>query len=286
MRLPEIKLSRRRFLFLSTQGALGAYAFLAEPRWFRTASYFLQSSKWPKDAKPLHIAFASDFHVGCPSVSLKVLQRVVDDLNSLKADIIVMGGDFLIKGVLLGLYVPPAPIGEVLSALKAPLGVYSVLGNHDWWDDGPGMWQALEKAGISVLENSALKIKKDGFDIWVAGMADDTTRHPDYAKTMAMVKDDAPVIMLAHDPANFMDVDHRPVVTLCGHTHGGQVTIPYVSPVVIPGRAPLKYAYGHVREERRDLIVTGGIGTSILPARFGRRPEIVSIKISHENMEA
>lgn len=205
----------------------------------------------------------------------------------MNADIIVLGGDYLIQGVLLGLYIPPAPIGEVLAGLKAPLGVYSVLGNHDWWKDGPGMWTALEKAGISVLENSAVKVRKDGFDFWVAGLADDTTRDPDYAKAMADVKDDAPVLMLAHDPANFMDVDGRPVVTLCGHTHGGQVTIPYVSPIVIPGRAPLKYAYGHVQEQGRDLIVTGGIGTSILPVRFGRRPEIVSLKISHPDyMEA
>ena len=71
----------------------------------------------------------------------------------------------------------------------------------------------------------------------------------------------------------------RPVVTICGHTHGGQVVVPYVTPITIPGRAPLKYAYGHIQEEGRDLIVSSGIGTSMLPVRFGRRPEILEITI-------
>lgn len=277
-----MNISRRNFIKYSASGFLGGYAFLIETRWLRIKGYNLPTLKWPKSAKPLRIAYAADMHVGCPSVRLKDLSNIVLDINSLNADIIMLGGDFLMRTVLLGTYIKPQPIAEILKDLKAPLGVFSVLGNHDWWNDGVGMWNALEEAGIGVLENSALNISKDGHDFWVAGMADDMTRDPDYTKTMSAVRDDAPVILLAHDPASFMDVDQRPVVTLCGHTHGGQVTIPFVTPIYIPGRAPLKYAYGHIQEDGRDLIVTGGIGTSLLPVRFGRRPEILFLTISSD----
>lgn len=215
------------------------------------------------------------------------IAAIVTRLNALEADIILLGGDFLIQGVLFGAVMPPDEIAGLLAPLSAPLGVYSVLGNHDWMGDGPGMWRGLEKAGITVLENASVHIEKDGHNFHVVGMADDSKRTPDYAKTMqAAQDDDLPVILLAHDPASFLEIDDRPVVTLCGHTHGGQVTIPYISPIVIPGRAPLKYAYGHIQEGGRDMIVTGGIGTSILPVRFGRRPEIVLIEISSQTEEA
>lgn len=274
-----MKISRRDFIKYSVAVPLGLYSFLIETRWLRTQHYILASPKWPNTAKPLKIAYAADMHVGCPSVNERDLRQIVNELNALNADVIMLGGDFLIRTVLLGTYVKPEPIADILKNLKAPLGVYSVLGNHDWWNDGAGMWKALENVNIRVLENSAVKIEKQGHSYWIAGMADDMTRKPDYEKTMAFVTDDAPVIMLAHDPASFMEIDQRPVVTICGHTHGGQVTIPYVTPIVIPGRAPLRYAYGHIHEEGRDLIVSGGIGTSILPVRFGRRPEIVSITL-------
>lgn len=275
-----MKIGRRQFLSLLGLGAAGGgYSFLIEPSWLRVREYTIRTPKWPKDAKPLRIAFASDFHVGCPSVGLEEMAHIVEKINALKADIIFLGGDYLIQGVLLGRYIQPAPIAEALSKLKAPLGVFSVLGNHDWWKDGDGMWKALERAGINVLENNAIKISNEDFSFWIAGIADDTTRKPDYTQTMTFIKDQSPIIMLAHDPASFLDVDDRPVLTLCGHTHGGQITIPYISPIVIPGRAPLKYAYGHIEENGRDMIVTSGIGTSILPVRFGRRPEIVSINL-------
>ncbi len=278
-----MKISRRKFLGFSAAGAMlggGAYSFLIEPGWLRVRHYDLISPKWPSEAKPLRIAFASDIHGGCPSMGAEQIRYIVQKINALSADIILLGGDYLIAGVLLGKYMPPDAIGEILADLKAPLGVYSVLGNHDWVKDGEGMRRALEAGGIGVLENSAIKINQNGHDFWLAGMADDSTRDPDFGKTMSAVTDLAPVIMLAHDPASFLDVDQRPAVTLCGHTHGGQVVIPYISPIIIPGRAPMKYAYGHVQENGRDLIVTSGIGTSVLPVRFGRRPEIVTLTIS------
>ncbi|TIP78779.1 MAG: metallophosphoesterase, partial [Mesorhizobium sp.] len=187
-----------------------------------------------------------------------------------------------------------------LSGLKAPLGVWSILGNHDWWEDlsaqkagfGPTVARrALERAGIPVLENDAVRLEKDGHNFWVAGLADQLALRPgkawgrsgfkgldDLHGTLARVSDTAPVILLAHEPDIFPKVPSRISLTLSGHTHGGQVRLFGYSPVV-PSRFGNRFAYGHVVEENRNLIVSGGLGFSILPVRFGMRPEILSIEL-------
>ncbi|TIT29708.1 MAG: metallophosphoesterase, partial [Mesorhizobium sp.] len=178
--------------------------------------------------------------------------------------------------------------------------VWSILGNHDWWEDlsaqkaglGPTVARrALESAGIPVLENDAVRLEKDGHGFWVAGLADQLALRPgkawgrsgfkgldDLHGTLAKVSDKAPVILLAHEPDIFPKVPSRISLTLSGHTHGGQVRLLGYSPVV-PSRFGNRFAYGHVVEESRNLIVSGGLGFSILPVRFGVRPEILSIEL-------
>lgn len=281
-------MTRREFILnlfnysLLAAAGLGGYSFAIEPNWIRQVNYDFPTLKWPSGHAPLKIAIAADLHVGCPSINLKRLRGVVSRLNALKPDVTLLLGDFLIGGVALGKYVRPEPIGEALSFLKARYGVYSVLGNHDWWKDGQGMWNALDHAGIKVLENDAILVKRPdqkGQNFWIAGLADDTTRTPDIPATLSKITDDQPVVMISHDPAPFMDMPTRPVVTLAGHTHGGQVAMPFFGPLIIPGRAPRKYAYGHIIEEGRELIVSSGVGTSILPVRFNMLPEILSLTI-------
>lgn len=281
------KISRRKFILntfyagISTCAGLAGYSFFVEPNWLRVTEYTLKSHKWPNGKPPLKIAVIADLHVGCPSVNLATLKTIVDKTNTLNADCILILGDYLISVVLLGKKIKPEPIAEILAGLKAPLGVYSVLGNHDWWEDGQGMWNALERVGIKVLENDALPVKRAEGDIfWIAGLADDTTRTPDIHATLQKIETDDPVILMTHDPATFVKSSERPVVTLAGHTHGGQIAPPFWGPIVIPGRAPIKYAYGHIVENNCDLIVSCGIGTSILPVRFNRRPELIHLTIS------
>ncbi len=277
--------SRRQFLGMSALGAaalsfgVGGYAVGVEPFWHTVRTHTIKTAKWPKGKPPITIAFATDFHVGCPSVPLESVPRIVESINAVGADVILLGGDYLISDVVMGSQVPADKIGAALTGLKAKMGVYSVLGNHDWFRYGKEMWKALENAGIKVLENKAVAVKAGDQSFWVAGMADDSTRKPDYKKTIRSVKNNDPVVMLAHDPGSFLDIGDRPCLTLCGHTHGGQLVVPLVGPLMIPGRAPLKYAYGYINEGGREMIVSGGLGTSKFPVRFGRRPEILKITI-------
>lgn len=284
-------MNRRKFIKMSASfagaGAVaaaggGAYAGIIEPNRLLKTHYDLASAKWPQDCAPLRVAIATDIHAGCPSVGLNRVEEIVDVLNQQNADVILLLGDYLINEVMFGKYVPPVPVAQALRGLKAPQGVYAVLGNHDWRRDGMGMWRALEGAGIAVLENDALSVSRgknlsDKF--WIAGLADDTTRKPDWGRALEGVTDDRPTIMMMHDPGTFLDKSQRPALALAGHTHGGQVRLPFLEAGRGSGRAPLRYVYGHVVEDGCDMIVSSGIGTSRYPIRFNAPPEIVTLNI-------
>ena len=178
-----------------------------------------------------------------------------------------------------GTFVEPEPIAEELRALRAPLGVYAVLGNHDWWFDGGRVARALGGAGLKVLENEAVKVESSGRAFWLGGVADLWTRRPDVPGTLRQVTSDDPVVLFTHNPDIFPDVPARVSLTVAGHTHGGQVNLPLVGRPVVPSRFGQRYAMGHVVEGGRHLFVSGGVGTSIIPVRFRVPPEIVILKL-------
>jgi len=277
---------RREFLggiFAEAASQFGVYGLGPEPFPLRHKIYDLASKKWPQTHAPLNIAIATDLHVGSPSVTLEKLEQVVERLNALKADVILLPGDFQVSNELLSRHVPAEPIAKRLGKLKAKYGVFAVLGNHDWYEDGLVLQKHLQLNDIHVLENDALKIRRPDFpgqDVWIAGLADDTTRTPDLKAAYNYVKTSDPVVMMCHDPGTFQDIDQRPVVTVCGHTHGGQVMFPgrrYLQ--ALPSRAPWEHVYGHVQDKGRDLVVSSGVGTSGLPIRFNCPAEIVSLTL-------
>jgi len=276
-------MAERGFLkagFVKAAAAFGVYGLDVDPFPLRHAVYDLPSAKWPVGHAPLNILTAADFHVGCKSVSLKKLEDIVTRMNAMNADAILLPGDFLVSDTIQGRFIRPEPIAERLGALRALYGVYAVTGNHDWYEDGWGMWKSLERNNIRVLENDAVKIERAGGNVWIMGLSDDTTNRPDLNAAYEKVTSSDPVVLMCHDPGTFQDVDERPVVTLCGHTHGGQVMFPgrrYLQK--LPSRAPWGHVYGHIRENNRDLIVTSGIGTSSLPLRFNCPAELVSLKL-------
>ncbi len=251
----------------------------------RITSYDLATAKWPNNQPPLTIAFLTDLHVGCSSVDLTVLQHIVTQVNAMRTDIILLGGDFQtrLQRKFAMSYVPPQPIAEIIGQLTAPLGVHAVLGNHDWHTDGPGMTKALQAQHISVLENESFRIHKNGWDFWLVGLADYTTRQPDYQKAVQAIQDDLPRIVLSHDPITFAGIDDKPVVQLSGHTHGGQIKLPFIGPVArATPSAPMAWSYGHIQETGRQMIVSSGVGTSILPLK-NTPNEVVRLTLRHAN---
>jgi predicted MPP superfamily phosphohydrolase len=272
----------KSFLTLCGLGATtaGAWGFLVEPRIVKQRHLRLESPRWPDHVPELRIAVLGDFQVGAPWFKVKQLDKVVARVNAMEPDLVVLLGDYVIEGVLFGRFVHPPDIARSLGNLKARYGVYSVLGNHDWWHDGDEIRRELEAVGIHVLENESASIQLPEGRIWVAGLADESTREPCMIKTFSTIPDDEPVIALAHDPMTFFDIPERAVVTFAGHTHGGQFRLPIVGTPYSVGGTPRRLAYGLVEEEGRHIYVTSGLGTSAVPMRFNMPPEIAMVTLA------
>jgi uncharacterized protein len=266
---------------LAVLGLLAAiWGFLIEPNLLLVRHVSIETAKWPVTLAPLRIVAVADIHAGAPHVDAAKLNRLVAEVNAQNPDVIMLLGDYVIQHIPFGKPIPPEEIAGHLKGLRAKHGVYAVLGNHDWYrPGGERVWRSLEDAGIRVLENRAVPLPGSNERIWLAGIADDTTRDPDPHGTFRTIPAGAAVVALTHDPAVFPDIPDRAALTLAGHTHGGQVAVPFWGALFIPGRSPLRYAYGHIAENGNDLYVTSGIGTTALPVRFNAPPELVVITL-------
>ncbi|HEY7669180.1 MAG TPA: metallophosphoesterase [Hyphomicrobium sp.] len=280
----------------------GGYA-LAEPWGTGVTRYRLSPRGWSAGLS-LKLAILTDLHACEPWMGLDRIRSIVAHTNALEPDCVLLLGDY-VSGEGMSRYSTPIAHKDwarALAGLSAPQGVHAVLGNHDWWDDAevqrcrrgqPKAGLALEDAGIPVYENHSVRLKKDGQAFWLTGLGDqeafftgDGRRRwgknigvHDLKGALAQVVDDAPVILLVHEPDVFPQVPDRVALTVAGHTHGGQVRLLGYAPFV-PSRYGDRYVYGHIVEEGRHLIVSGGLGCSGMPVRFGSPPEIVMIEIS------
>lgn len=256
---------------------LAIWGFVIEPGWLQQRNLELASPNW--HGQPLTIAVAADLHVGAPNAGLPMLRRVVSGINAAKPDLILLPGDFMIQGVVGGKQLTPESIAAELAALRAPLGIYATLGNHDWWYDGGRVREALEAVGITVIENGHRQLSTASGPIWLAGIGDDMTDHADPKKTFAGIPADARLIAMLHDPANAPELPKQTAVAFAGHTHGGQVRLPFFGALITPGRAPRQHAYGWIPDVPAPTYVTSGVGTSILPVRFNCPPELVVLHL-------
>jgi len=288
-------LTRRSFV--RTLGALmlsgvasGAYAVGIEPVGRpRVVRYNVVPNKWPAGLK-LRLVILADLHACRPWMSPRRIGDICKQANALDGDMILLLGDFLSGMRMGGDRVTSDEWSGELARLAAPLGVHAVMGNHDWIDDPDAMisgmgptivHKALASINVPVYENQAARFEKGGEGFWLAGLADQIGPREgldDLPGTLAQVTDEAPVILMAHEPDVFLTVPDRVSVTLSGHTHGGQIRLFGYSPIV-PSRYRNRYAYGHVVEDDRNLIVSGGLGCSIAPIRFGSPPEIVVVEL-------
>jgi uncharacterized protein len=296
-------LSRRGFLkgaawLGASLTSFGAYAIGMEPMlWPSVVRYRVTPAGWPPDLK-LRIVTLSDIHACDPWMSVDRIRSIVNTANGLEGDIILLLGDYVAGSRIVRKLGDSGEWGPVLGQLKAPLGVHAIMGNHDWWEDRAAMrdgrgptfvHRALAAAGIPVLDNDAVRLTHRGQPFWLAGLGDQLAFVParqrlgkrgddDLAGTLRKLTDDAPAILMAHEPDIFPRVPARFALTLSGHTHGGQVNLFGWRPA---SASPLsaRYARGHFRERDRDLLVTSGLGCSIAPIRIGVPPEIMVVEL-------
>jgi uncharacterized protein len=259
--------------------ALTAWAGWIEPRRLVVRDVELAPPRWPQALDGMRAGVLSDVHAGVPHMPLAKIARAVDALNARAPDVHLLLGDFLDASQAWRRRLAPEVVAKELARLRAPLGTLAVIGNHDWRNSGDRIWRALEAEGVTVLEDRAVEIANG---LWVAGLGDLRHRRPNVAVALREIPEDAPAIVLTHDPDMFPEVPERVSLTLAGHLHGGQVAIPVLRRPMMPSFYGERYARGHIVEHGRHLFVSSGLGTSGLPVRFLAPPEVLIVTLRSE----
>jgi hypothetical protein len=272
-------------LMATAVGGTSAYAAAEAAFELQITDYRPVPLRWPAGRR-LSVAVIADLHAGGPNIGVERVREVVDVTARLGCDLIVLLGDYFATHPFVTKRVPHAAWAAELARLSAPLGVWAIFGNHDWWYDISGVRKALADVKIPVLENDAVLLGERGQKFWLAGLGDQLA-YPlgrgrfrgvdDLPGTLARIRTDDPVILLVHEPDIFPRIPNRVSLTLAGHTHGGQIRLPLVWPLWVPSKFGERFAYGHIVETGRHMIVSGGIGTSRVPIRLGVPPEILRV---------
>jgi predicted MPP superfamily phosphohydrolase len=254
--------------------ALAADAFWLEPASLRLVQYEIPA---PSPAlRGLRIAVIADLHGGSPYIGKDKIDAVVAMTNAAHPDLVLLAGDYVsgVPHLWGGPHISIETIAAHLKPLKAPLGVHAVLGNHDNWSDPARVAAALQGVGIDVLANTRHILVTPRGPLVLVGIGDWASNAADPARALAGLAPDSRALCLTHSPDVFPHLPDICALTIAGHTHGGQVRLPLLGPLVTGSRHGRRYVAGPVRARGREMFVSTGIGTSILPVRFGVPPEI------------
>jgi len=239
---------------------------------------------YPADAPrdPVTVALLTDTHLSGPDNSPARMARIVAQINGLKPDLILLGGDYIGDAKGGATYDAQASIAA-FGGLRAPLGVVAVLGNHDSRSrknrvalNGPDWRAAFARLGITLLQDGVVRRGP----LAIGGLQDIYTRRPDLPDTLAaMARLGGAPLILSHGPDVFPALPDGPSLTLVGHTHCGQVALPFAGIVYVPSKYGTRYACGLYRDGAKAMIVAAGVGTSGLPIRMLAPPDIWLVTI-------
>lgn len=257
------------FILAGLFGILFLYATLVEPYLLKVTHYRLKN----ENLSGVKIVFASDFHFGTNPLENKRLEKILQAIRQQNADLVLLGGDY-VKGHSKTTAISSEKLIAFLQQIPRP--VYAVLGNHDAYYGKDDILQIFKKASVTVLNNENRQIIHRGKKITIAGLADYYTDTPDLQKAMSDAEES--LILLTHTPDSLVENDIKSDIVLAGHTHGGQVVLPFVGALVVPLDNDKKYRYGLFYKNNTPVIVSAGLGTSLLPVRFNNLPEIVVIE--------
>ena len=271
-------------LLLVVLGLILAFGLVLDAFWLEPSSIRLSRHDVTVDApylKGMTIAVISDLHAGAPYIDEAKIDRIVAMTNAAHPDIILLTGDYVTENGLFSHHMAVERILTHLKRLRAPMGVYSVLGNHDHWEGGPRIAGLFRAAGIPDLENMSLPLKGRHGDFYLAGIGDYHSGEAHPPRIFRHLPADAPALCFTHSPDSLPILPRNCALTLAGHTHGGQIRLPLLGrpAVALASMYGQRYAIGTVREDGKTMFVSPGIGTSLLPARFGVPPEISFLTI-------
>jgi len=291
-RRQTLKIAAVGALALAASPALAAYAAYVEPRWLQVTRLRLALSRLPAALEGLTIAQLTDIHWGAGHPPLR---QAVDMVNAARPDLVVLTGDYIFGSADFA-----RPCARELAHLHAPHGVYAVPGNHDHWHDVETVMATLQEAGIVVLRNEAVTLEVRGARLHLLGVDDfgggitstysrgDLTRR--WADGLAFLERELPTIpadelriLLVHNPDFALVLPSGVDVMLSGHTHGGQIQLPLLGPLIVP--AHRQFAAGRVALGRTLLYVSRGIGCIPPTVRFLCRPEVTMLTLATKSGE-
>jgi len=248
-----------------------ARAALSEPYMLTIEHKQIYLNRLPRAFDGFRVVQLSDVHHG-PFSNEEQIERAVETANRLQPDIIALTGDYISKERHYA-----APCAEMLGKLKARHGVYAVLGNHDHWTDAALITDLFRAEGITVLINEGMRFEKNGAAFWLAGVDDSMVGLEDISLALAGARKDEMKLLLAHNPIILRRAVRASVdLVLSGHTHGGQVAIRGERNATRPRKRLLK---GLWRQGHTQIYVNRGLGTVVLPIRYGCPPEISLLEL-------
>jgi uncharacterized protein len=273
----------RRFAWAVLIITLLGTAILAKGYWNATRDPIIHRAgvsvaNWPEGQTPIKVLLLSDIHVAGPDMPPKRLERLVKQFNRLKPDLVLIAGDLVSKKRVATHIYTPKQVVAPLAGLKAPLGVIVAPGNHDHWFDPDALTEELRAIGLTVLQNEAVKRGP----IIVGGIDDDYSGHDDIPATVAAMDAllPAPRILVTHSPDVVPDLPLPVAAVFAGHTHCGQIAFPLIGSISYVSRYGDRFACGDINDDGQRVFVGAGLGTSILPLRYGAPPDawLVTLK--------
>ena len=263
---------RRYMLIIVITGIMVLLYAHFEIYWIRTKKLNIYSADLPTSFEGKKLVFISDVHLG-PFISEKRVQHVVKRINSLHPDIILLGGDYI---DMKAKYI--APVFNALKDLKAPIGKFGVLGNHEFIENPQQVIRSFKLSDIKLCDNASYWIKEGTDSIKIGGVGDLWESDQCIENTVGDVTEADFCILLSHNP-DYMETlkTNKVDLMLSGHTHGGQVTLFGLWAPLLPSEFGQKYRYGLKKIRNTQLYITSGVGVVGVPFRFFCRPEIVEI---------
>src|SRR6266568_2660088 len=245
---------------------------LTEPFMLVIERQEIQLRRLPKELDGFRIVHLSDFHYG-PLTNSKHLERAVEAANDLHPDLVALTGDYISHDRAYA-----APCAEIVGRLRARHGVYAILGNHDHWTDAKLISDLFRAEGVKMLINEGIRIDARGESFWLAGVDDTMVGLEDLPLALAGSCDSEFRLLLAHNPIILRRAARAGVdLVLSGHTHGGQVTLR--SERGDSGKPRRRLLRGLGRQGETQIYVTRGLGTVILPIRYGCPPEVSLLEL-------
>lgn len=236
---------------------------------------------WPENGPTIKVLLLSDAHVAGPDMPPERLARILQKLNATKPDLVLMAGDFISEKRLATRHYSPAELAAPFAVLRAPLGLLAVPGNHEHWSDLPAIVSELRRNGVTVIANGAVKRGP----LIIGGVDDEFTNHHNLAATYAAMDSldtpaaKAPRLLLTHGPDIVPDLPAPVGAVMTGHTHCGQIVLPLIGAISYVSRYGNRFACGDISDTNAQgvvqrVFVTAGLGTSVLPLRFGAPPDV------------